>query len=139
MNEEVKRKESRLTGLYIQRTHLKEKLSVFIKRKTAIDKEIKITTDKLEGVQKGIDHLEERDILITTHFQDRYRERVEEATEEEIRTKVLTPQFCNILNTLGNGAYPWEQYTIIVQDRKLVSIYLTDKYLKNDKQRNSKS
>ena len=120
--EKEHKKKSRLSGLYAQRDKLKEKLRRLLKNKEEIEKEIKNTDKKLIGVQKGIKGIENREILMTTHFISRYIERVGPATEEEIKNHIVTPQLINMIKTLGSGNYPVEQYIITVIDNKLITI-----------------
>jgi hypothetical protein len=120
------RKLSRLRGLYAQRHKLNERLVKLGKDKNKIEDEISVTNDKLIGVNKGIQYLEGRDILITSHFVERYNQRVKPATEDEIRTHILTPQLLNMIHTLGNGSYPIYNYSVIVEDFKLITITLNE-------------
>jgi len=120
---EKKKKESRLSGLYAQRHKLNERLVKLGKDKDKIESEIKNTNEKLVGVNKGIGHLENRDVLLTTHFIARYTQRIGPATEDEMRECILTPQLLNMIRTLGNGTYPVEEFMVRVEDNKLITIY----------------
>ncbi|MEY4334204.1 MAG: hypothetical protein RLZZ196_2947 [Bacteroidota bacterium] len=116
------KKESKLSGLYAQRHKLKEKLVKLGKDKDSIESEIKNTNEKLVGVNKGIEYLEGREILLTTHFIARYIQRIGPATEDEMRERILTPQLLNMIRTLGNGTYPVEEFMVRVEDNKLITI-----------------
>ena len=120
------RKQSKLKGLYAQKIKLQEKLIQLNKDKGTIEKHIKNTTTKLLGLQKGITHLENREILITTHFIARYIQRIGPATEDEMRAHIITAQLENMINTLGNGTYPVGEYMVRVEDRKLITIMISD-------------
>jgi len=120
---EKKKKESRLSGLYAQRHKLNERLVKLGKDKDKIESEIKNTNEKLVGVNKGIEYLEGREILLTTHFIARYTQRIGPATEDEMRERILTPQLLNMIRTLGNGTYPVEEFMVRVEDNKLITIY----------------
>lgn len=122
MAEEREKKESRLRGLYAQRHKLNERLVKLGKDKDSIESEIKNTNEKLVGVNKGIEYLEEREILLTTHFIARYIQRIGPATEDEMRERILTPQLLNMIRTLGNGTYPVEEFMVRVEDNKLITI-----------------
>jgi len=114
----------KLKGLYKQRELVTDRLKRFSKDKEILDGNIREQTTKLHGIQKGIDHLEDRKLLISTHFILRYNERVKVASEDEIRGHIITPQFENMVRTLGNGTYPVEEYMIVVEDNKLLTILI---------------
>jgi hypothetical protein len=120
------KKESKLSGLYAQRHKLKEKLVKLGKDKEKIETDITNVNDKLKGVNKGIQYIEDGEILITTHFIARYNQRVGPATEEDIRAHILTPQLLNMIHTLGNGSYPVYDYMVIVEDFKLITITVNE-------------
>jgi hypothetical protein len=124
---EDERKKSKLRELYAYRSKLTEKLDELTKVKTKVDSEIDEVNKKLAGVLKGIESIEGRGLLITTHAIIRYRERINpDATEEMIRAHLLTPQLINMVNTLGNGEYPVEDFKVIVEDNKVVTIIPVD-------------
>jgi len=118
------RKESTVKGLKVYLHKLEEKIEGISSKKRVLEKELETLLIKSNGVKKAIDSFENRESILTTHFFVRYRERVEQdVTDEEIRRKVLTPLFQKVIHTLGNGQYPYERdYTIIVQDNKLITI-----------------
>ena len=125
MTEEPKK--SKLRELYIYKTKLVDKLDELTKDRSVLDSEIEEVNRKLSGVLKGIEHIESRQVLITSHFVDRYRQRVgpDTAPEEHIRAHIITQQLLNMIETLGNGVYPVEDlpgYTVVVQDNKLITI-----------------
>ena len=120
---EDERKKSKLRELYAYKAKLTERLDELTKNKTAVDNEIEEVNSKLAGVLKGIEHIEGRKILITTHAIERYRERINpDATEDLIRAHVITPQLINMVQTLGNGIYPVEDFQVVVEDNKIVTI-----------------
>lgn len=125
------KKESKLSGLYAQRHKLKEKLVKLNKDKDRIESDIGSINNKLIGVNKGIEYLENRGVLLTTHFVARYIQRIGPATEEEMRARILTPQLMNMIRTLGNGTYPVEDFMVRVEDNKLITIMNSDKKKKN--------
>lgn len=124
--EEQSKKESRLRNLYIQREKLQIKISRSEGEKKKINKELDDLNSKLKGVNDGIDKLENRKILITTHFIARYIQRIGPATEEEIRERIITPQFEKMVRTLGNGTYPSGDFRVVVEDNKLLTIILNE-------------
>jgi hypothetical protein len=81
----------------------------------------------LIGINKGIEYLENRGVLLTTHFIARYIQRIGPATEEEMKARILTPQLMNMIRTLGNGTYPVEDFIVRVEDNKLITIMTSDK------------
>lgn len=125
-HEKKHKKESKLTGLYVQKDKIKKTLDILVKKRDSIDQQIKGLNKKLDGIRSGIDYFENRDILITTHFIARYTQRVGPATEQEMREHILTPQLLNMIRTLGNGTYPVHQYMVRVEDGKLITIMLSE-------------
>lgn len=123
---EQSKKESRLRNLYIQREKLQVKIFRSEGEKKKIDKELDDLNSKLRGINDGIDKLENRKILITSHFIARYIQRIGPATEEEIRERIITPQFEKMVRTLGNGTYPSGDCRVVVEDNKLLTIILNE-------------
>lgn len=129
--EQGHKKESKLSSLYAQRHKLKDRLVKLNKDKDRIESDIGTVSKKLTGVNKGIEYLENRDVLLTTHFVARYIQRIGPATEEEMRARIVTPQLINMIRTLGNGTYPVEDFMVRVEDNKLITIMNSDKKKKN--------
>lgn len=125
--EQGHKKESKLSSLYAQRHKLKDRLVKLNKDKDRIESDIGTVSKKLTGVNKGIEYLENRDVLLTTHFVARYIQRIGPATEEEMRARIVTPQLINMIRTLGNGTYPVEDFMVRVEDNKLITIMTSDK------------
>lgn len=120
-------KRSKLSGLYAYKLKLIERIDEKTKERTAVDTELVELNDKLSGVLRNIEHIEGRQVLITTHFIERYHQRVgpADATEDNIRGHIVTPQLLKMIDTLGNGVYPVEGmigYSVVVQDNKLITI-----------------
>lgn len=120
-------KKSKLRELYVYKAKLVGELDHLTKQKTGLDCKIDELNVKLSGVLKGIEHIEGCQLLITSHFIDRYRQRVgpDSIHEEHIRAHIVTQQLLNMIETLGNGVYPVEDlpgYTVVVQDNKLITI-----------------
>ena len=125
MNEEPKK--SKLRELYAYKSKLIQKLEGLIKNRNVVNIQIEDVNGKISNVSKKIDYIEDRKLLMTSHFVERYRERVgpETIQEVDIYNNVATPQLINMINTLGNGGYPCEKlpgYTLIIQDNKLITI-----------------
>jgi hypothetical protein len=125
MTEEPKK--SKLRELYAYKAKLLEELDQLTKQKEGVDSAIERLNGKLSGVLKNIEHIEGRELLITTHFVERYRQRVgpRSMQEEHIRAHIVTPELLNMIATLGNGVYPvmdMPGFTVVVQDNKLVTI-----------------
>lgn len=125
--EQGHKKESKVSSLYAQRHKLKDRLVKLNKEKERIESDITKVNKKLTGVNKGIQYLENREILITTHFIARYTQRIGPATEEEMIARIVTPQLLNMVRTLGNGTYPVENFMVRVEDNKLITIMVADK------------
>lgn len=121
MSEE--RKQSKLRELYAHRTRLSTKFSELTKNRDNLNSEIAEVGHKLSEVLKQIEGIEGRNLLITTHAIERYRERINpDATEEEIRYRLLTVQLMNMVTTLGNGTYPVDDFRVVVEDNKIVTV-----------------
>ena len=112
--------------MYVQKQKLLVKVARTESEKKRIDRELADLYLKLEGINNGIDKLENRKILITTHFIARYIQRIGPATVEEIRQRIITPQFEKMVRTLGNGTYPSGDCRVVVEDNKLVTIILNE-------------
>jgi hypothetical protein len=123
--EKVK-KESIIRGLYAQKKKHEEKISYWKGVEKEVVSNLKKHNQQLNAIEDKLERLNAREIYLTTHFIERYHERVGPATEQEIRKHVLTPQFENMIKTLGNGKYPLDQYSIVVEDFKLLTITIPE-------------
>ena len=138
MTEDVKK--SKLREMYAYKAKLTEKLDELTKSKVRIDHEIEDTNKRLAGVLKGIEHIENRQLLITTHAIERYRERVNpDATEDLIKAHIITPQLLNMIATLGNGTYPVESFHVVVEDNKVITVITPFDKVKFDKTKRERS
>jgi hypothetical protein len=126
VSSENMKKESIIKGLYAQKKKHEEKISYWKTVEKEVVSNLKKHTDQLNAIEDKLERLNAREIFLTTHFIERYHERVGPATEEEIKKRILTPQFENMVRTLGNGKYPFDQYSIVVQDFKLLTITLPE-------------
>jgi len=128
--QEKERKESKLSSLYAQRSKLQSKIEQVKKEEKRLKKELEVLQERLAGVQKGIQHLETREILITTHCIERFRERIGplDAEESTVRTVLLTPQVREMIKVLGSGTYPvYGTIQIAVEDNKIITVIDTNK------------
>ncbi len=117
------RKKSKLRELYAYKAKLIEKREELLKRKVDMDADLEEVNGKLAGVQNGIDHIENRRLLITTHAIERYHQRINpDATEDLIRAHLITPQLLSMVSVLGNGQYPIEDFQVVVEDNKIITI-----------------
>lgn len=123
--EKVK-KESIIRGLYAQKKKHEQKISYWKGVQKEVDSNLKKHNQQLDAIEGKLERLNAREVYLTTHFIERYHERVGPATEEEIRKHVLTPQFENMIKTLGNGKYPLDEYSIVVEDFKLLTITIPE-------------
>jgi L-rhamnose isomerase len=122
--EKVKKK-SKLTGLYVQKKKLIEKLDKLFTQEITVQKEIKTVKTKLAGITTSIEFFEEKKILITTHCIERFRQRIGpvDADEAYIRKILVTNQVENMIRVLGNGTYPvYDSISVIVEDNKLLTV-----------------
>lgn len=138
MTDDVKK--SKLREMYAYKSKLTERLDTLTKSKVKIDHEIEDTNKRLAGVLKGIEYIENRQLFITTHAIERYRERVNpDATEELIRAHIITPQLLNMIATLGNGTYPVENFNVVIEDNKVITVITPlDKRSKRERLRRRK-
>lgn len=117
------RKQSKLRELYAHKAKLTGRLDELTKNRNAIDVEVEEVNTKLAGVLRGIEHIENRQLLITAHAIERYRERINpNATEDLIRAHIVTPQLLKMIDTLGNGTYPVEEFHVIIEDNKVITV-----------------
>lgn len=121
MSEE--RKQSKLRELYAYRTRLTEKLTELTKTKGCIEIDITDSNMRLAGVLKQIEYIEGRKLLITTHAMERYRERINsEATDELIHAHLITSQVIEMVTKLGSGTYPVDDFHVVVEDNKIITV-----------------
>lgn len=118
---------SKLRQLYVQRDIVKEKLAKVLKEKKNIDKIAEELVKKLSSIEGGIMTIERRVTVITTHFIQRWNERVcSSDCLNDIQRRLLTPQVKGIIKTLGNGSYKVDiedmKLEIVVEDNKLITV-----------------
>ncbi len=122
MSEDVK-KQSKLREYYAYKGKLTERLEKLTKQKYAIDTEISDINGKLAATLGKINYIEGRELLISTHALERYRERIDPtATDEQIHARITTPSLLHMIATLGNGIYPVEDFQVVIQDNKVVTV-----------------
>lgn len=123
MMSDEERNRSKLRELYTHKAKLVEKLKMLDKQIGELNSERDSTNRKLSGVLKGIGGIEDRGLVITTHAMLRYRERINpDATDELIRGHLITPQLLNICYILGNGTYPVDDFQVVIEDLKIVTV-----------------
>lgn len=120
------KKESVIRGLYAQKNKHEEKLAYWESVEKEVTANLMRYREQIQKINEKLERLNAREIFLTTHFIERYHQRIALATEEQIREHVLTPQFVNMVRTLGNGKYPLGYYTIVVEDFKLLTITLPE-------------
>lgn len=121
MSEE--RKESKVNSLYAQKRHHETKIEWWKKQKKVADDNLTKHTYQLSAIDCKLEKIEGRPIYITNHFLERWDLRVCPGdTEEQVREKVLTNEFVNMIRTLSNGVFPYGEFVIIVEDFKLLTI-----------------
>jgi chromosome segregation ATPase len=118
---------SKLRQLFAQRDILKEKIARITKEKKVMDKNLAELIKKLDGIEGGIKTITRRVTVITTHFIQRWNERVcATDCENDIQRRLLTPQVKSIIKTLGNGTYDVDiedfKLRIVVEDNKLLTV-----------------
>ena len=123
-------KENRTNSLVAQKLKLLEKLARLEKEKKVIDRQLKTINERLAGIESALKRISDRDIYITSHFIERYRERIGPAdiTAEEIKEKILTPMVIRTIDTLHNCTYPFGEITLGIQDRKLITVYKKNEF-----------
>lgn len=127
-------RESIMRGLYAQRIKHEEKVRYWegiVKEGTS---RLEMHRKKIVNIDNKIKNINNREVVLTTHFIERYHQRIGLATIEEIREHILTPQLMNMIQTLGNGKYPVHEYSVVVEDNKLLTIVVPDvKEVKKEK------
>jgi hypothetical protein len=123
MSEE--KKESIVSSLYAQKRHHESKITYWKKQKKDVDENLRKHLEQLSAVEKKLEKIVGREIVITSHFISRYHERINPvSTIDDMRQHILTEQFINMTSTLGNGEYPIDdgKYRVIFEDNKLLTI-----------------
>lgn len=134
--EEKVRKESIIRGLYAQRIKHEEKVRYWEGIKKEAVSSLEMHNKKIAGIDAKIKGINSREIFLTTHFIERYHERIGPGTVEEIKKHILTKQLVNMIQTLGNGKYPVHEYTVVVEDNKILTISLPEpKEVKKERQK----
>ena len=66
-----------------------------------------------------------REILITTHCIERFRERIgpPDADEDTVREVLITPQVKEMVKVLGSGTYPvYGTIQVVIEDSKALTV-----------------
>lgn len=126
MSQHIERKESKLSQLYQYRKKLQDKLHILEADDKVLQEKLNKVRGQLTVAEKEITRYTERTvILITTHCIERYRERIgpKNATEDQVRKHLLTPEVLRIQATLGNCKLqvPDTDIEVVFTDFKAVS------------------
>lgn len=62
------------------------------------------------------------DIKLSEHAVIRYLERVKGLDVQSIKDDILTEEVTYLINTLGNGKYPINDFNIVVKDKTVITI-----------------
>lgn len=136
-------KESIVSSLYAQKRHHENKIEHWKKQEKDAGDNLRKHQEQLTAIERKLERIQGRDVLITTHFIQRYHSRVNpDSTEEDIRSHVLTDKFLNMVRTLGgSGEYPLDDmYSVIISDFKCITItkQFTEEELKEHRRQKHK-
>jgi hypothetical protein len=122
--EKVK-KESIIRGLYAQKKKHEEKISYWKGVEKEVVSNLRKHTQQLNAIEDKLERLNAREIFVTTHAIERFRERIGpiNASLQYIRGILLTSQVENMIRTLTNGTFPVnENIQIVVEDHKVITV-----------------
>lgn len=122
---EEQNRESVVKQLRIQKEHHQKKIEYWQKQKKDIDDNLTKHLNQLGAIERKLEKIEGRNIIITRHAEERYRERIGPAGATEIRQHLLPPEVEIIIRTLGGNAQipiPGSTIQITVADYKLVTV-----------------
>jgi hypothetical protein len=122
--EKVK-KESIIRGLYAQKKKHEEKISYWKGVEKEVVSNLRKHTQQLNAIEDKLERLNAREIFVTTHAIERFRERIGpvDASLQYIRGILLTSQVENMIRTLTNGTFPVnENIQIVVEDHKVITV-----------------
>jgi len=119
------KKESVIRGLYAQKNKHEEKLAYWETVKKEVTANLIKYRDQIQNIDKKLERLNAREIFVTTHAIERFRERIGpiDATPQYIRDILLTAQVENMIRTLSAGTFPVnENIQIVVEDNKIITV-----------------
>lgn len=130
MNEIDNKKDSVLSSLYAQKRHHETKIDYWKGQSKNIEGELRKYVEQLTAIESKLEKIVDRKIYISSHAISRYRSRIGplDATEEQIRARILTPNLQKIINTLGSGTYISDDgiVKIVLEDMKIITILKAD-------------
>lgn len=87
-----------------------------------VEKAIKKEKNNLAGVEKDIDKLKNKNIVISEHAMLRYLEKKYKIDLKGIEDELLDEKTMNLISELGNGKYPSVDSLLIVKNNTVVTI-----------------
>lgn len=131
----VKKQKNRSPSYKYTKKANTEKLPKLIARKEVLEEKVKVMTQtnnqglrRVQGVLKRVtediaDIEGRKEMVISNHFRQRFHDRVDpNATDEQIIQEMENARIPEIHRTLGPGAYPYNEYIIIINEWILTSI-----------------
>ena len=117
---EMKRLQTRLKDLQDELKQAEQERSV-------ADQKTRTLRGKIKGVEKSIQRLTQKEIVVTEHAMLRYIERVLKLDLEEVRKRILSPKVRGYIDELGSGKFPQNgeetnKYRVVVKNRVVTTI-----------------
>lgn len=116
---------SKVSQLYKRREHHEKKIEFWLTKTKDAEKNLTQHLNQLAAINRKLEKIVGRELFLTTHCIDRYRERIDaDATEEHVKQHLITPELLKMVRTLGNGTYPLSTgIQVVVEDNKCITCY----------------
>jgi ribosomal protein L16/L10AE len=117
---ELKRLQTRLA-------ELRDELVVAEREKAAASQKIGKLHGQIRGVEKEIEGMTNREIVVSEHAILRYLERIGGVNIDEVREKILSPSVRKYIDELGSGKFPQNgsetgKYRVVVKNRVVTTV-----------------
>jgi len=104
------------------RNNIMAERQVLIFKKEGIDQQLQLCNKQLNEVEKHIRLHKKKQLTVSDHAIIRYQERIEVIDPALVADKILTPQLRNMVETLGNGVFPVDDFRVVVQDNTVITV-----------------
>ena len=117
---------SSLKQLNRRKAVIEQELYDIRRKQSIVQKNLNEKMDELKSIQKKIEQLTLREIVVSEHAIIRYLERVKGINMDEIRREILTDKVRMVIDTISSGSIPINDSMTLKVVNRVVTTVLTD-------------
>lgn len=95
---------------------------VILFKLNGVNQELRQCNQDINRTEKMIRLIQQKDLVVSEHAILRYIERIEQLHPSQVVERIVTPRLKEMVETLGNGTYPIEDFVVVVRDNVVVTV-----------------